>query len=177
MTAFPASVYSETTGGMKPGFEYDVFNNQYMRQLSLDSRIDVKKKEKEDHPEEQLETKTEMIEKDTTDISKKVVASIIDAESTSFVPIEELVEEAAKKRENRIIALLIRPQTREIIEELSSAQIEEYQNFLNRVTPSDRHLQTLAELINENLLTIENNAFCLTDLCQRFINNLVEDKL
>jgi hypothetical protein len=87
-----------------------------------------------------------------------------------------MVSREATFRENKLYALLLRSETIDLFDAISSENDVDSQSAISRIIfQSNEHLLAFAELVTENLITFSTGNITLTPLCHRIMTTITEE--
>lgn len=98
-----------------------------------------------------------------------------DVEDTT-VSLDDVIRQQITFRENKLHALLLRPETANFLKAASTEDVEQSKREISALMfQSNEHLYTFADLVTEDLIKFVDGHVALTPLCQRMIDTLVEE--
>lgn len=89
-----------------------------------------------------------------------------------MIRIDNLIFENSEERMNLLIAIVLRKETSEYLEAISMTNNPEAVYHI--MLKSQNYLYTFANLVSQNLISLANNKFIITDLCKRIISDVAE---
>lgn len=106
-------------------------------------------------------------------ISNTLEESIIER-GIELYSINDLANKKGAERLNKLITVLIRNETIDFLNILTERQ--NANNIFNLIQKSNNYLHTFADLVSEDLISLEDNKFILTDLGRKLIKNITEGR-
>jgi hypothetical protein len=109
------------------------------------------------------------------DTENGLLSSYDDHEELSL-SLDDMVSREATFRENKLYALLLRRETIDLFDAISSEDDIGNQSVISRIIfQSNEHLLAFAELVTENLITFATGHITLTPLCHRIMATIAEE--
>jgi len=83
--------------------------------------------------------------------------------------VEDVFDDAKTLRENKLHALMLRLETVDIVESIERSSSKE-PNIMEFLLRSREHLHTFAQLVEQDLISLENGNLVLTALCYQLMD-------
>lgn len=112
-----------------------------------------------------------------TDIDQSIIGLEKSQRDYIEINIDDILYEAENKRKNMIYALLLRREALEILDIISSEYtLENKYMILEVITKSKNHFQTMANLVCQDIISLDGFQITITPAGKRFIQDIVEGK-
>lgn len=104
------------------------------------------------------------------------ILSSHDDDEVLYLSLHDIVNREATSRENKLYALLLRPETLDLFEEISTDEdAVDYSAISAIIFQSNAHLFAFVELVTENLIQFDDGRLIFTPLCHRIMTSIAED--
>jgi hypothetical protein len=124
----------------------------------------------------------------SSDVSRREMSNTVDEKEDEYdissyygnegdgeVTIDDIVEHHIKLRENKLHALLLRPETTDFFEAITLEDDQLRKSAISAmIFQSNEHFHTFAELVTEDLVKLVDNNVIVTPLCERMLTTLAE---
>lgn len=172
---------TETIVAVGPFPLEDIFNPKLINKISDKTIPKEEEREIFDHYET-LERSTNSAELEKGDFVECDLREKVEMQLEDIVfqltSMEKIVSKSIRLRRNKLLEIFLRPESVELLETISQNENpNRFKNFHELSLKSKCFFHAMADLISEDLLTLENGEIILTELCKRIIAEIIEGKI